>query len=310
MVLLPDLVLSQSAGYLARGEVIRAKTPAWLIGALLGSIAIMLFACGEPSPGNDPSSGSSQSSPTPTGLANWPDVDSGGEACVVRYPHDLGKLENAFDGTIEAVEFGNYNEDAGATPVRLEFRVNEVFRGQHIDNFVVMNTWDFMLPNEDVTGTRLLAAAGPSLDLMGCGFTRPYSEDDASRWRKTFSLAGPEDCGKEVRDCSLGEPSSIPATCERDSLTFAIAANIDQGSYPFDVLGCDQRFVSLRLDLGADACPPEATKEQRKECARKKTAYFIERDGTWELITYESHTRCDIVQELVPSFPDDFCRPD
>lgn len=290
--------------------MIQAKTMPWRIGALLGSIAIMLLACGEVRPDSDVTSGSAQSPGPPSGLANWPDVDSEGETCVVRYPRDLDDQEKAFDGTIETVEFGDYNEDAGAAPVRLEFRVNEVFRGEHIDNFVVMNTWDFMLPDEDVTGTRLLVAAGPSLDLMGCGFTRPYSEDEASMWRKTFARVAPEDCGKEVRDCSLDELTPVPATCERESLAYAIAANIDQGSFPFDVLGCNERFVSLRLDLGADACPPEATKEQRKECARKKTAYFSERDGTWELITYESHTRCDTVQDLAPSFPDHFCRAD
>lgn len=120
------------------------------------------------------------------GDATWPDTDVGGtSSCVIEYPEDLAERPVAFDGTITAVTTGAHDEDAGATPVRLEVQINEVFAGDVRDS-VVMHTWDFMLQDRDVEGARVLAAAEPSLDLMGCGFTRPYSSAEAAEWRATF----------------------------------------------------------------------------------------------------------------------------
>ncbi len=72
--------------------------------------------------------------------------------------------------------------------MRLELRVNQRFKGA-VGATVVLKTWDFMLPQEDVTGVRVLAAAGESLDLMGCGFTRPYSPEDAAVWAEAFGVS-------------------------------------------------------------------------------------------------------------------------
>lgn len=122
--------------------------------------------------------------------AAWPetDVDSA-SSCIVEYPEDLPDRPIAFDGTITDVATGARDEDAGATPVRLDVQINEVFSGD-VQDSVVMRTWDFMLQDRDVQGARILAAAERSLDLMGCGFTRPYSETEAAEWRAAFSSAG------------------------------------------------------------------------------------------------------------------------
>jgi hypothetical protein len=49
----------------------------------------------------------------------------------------------------------------------------------------VLNTFDFILPDDwrDAVGTKILAAFGPTRDLMGCGFTRPWDENTARAWR-------------------------------------------------------------------------------------------------------------------------------
>jgi hypothetical protein len=147
-------------------------------------------------------------------------------------------------------------------------------------------------------GRMLATALCIALTVFGCG--RPSSGPAAAD-------LSPEDCGKEVRDCDLGELTPVPAGCKRASYEYAIAAEIDEGSYPFRELGCNEDYLSLRIDFGADACPPEATKEERERCARMKTAYFVADDGSWKLLTYERRTRCEGVQSLDSSFPTAFC---
>jgi len=120
-------------------------------------------------------------------VAGWPSVDTAAVTCVVTYPDDLTESSVAFDGTVVGVQAGEPQPDAGGDrPVRLELRVNQRFKGA-VGAAVVMKTWDFMLPGEDVTGVRVLAAAGESLDLMGCGFTRPYSPEEAAVWAEAFA---------------------------------------------------------------------------------------------------------------------------
>ena len=52
---------------------------------------------------------------------------------------------------------------------------------------MVLNTFDLMLPDDpqDAVGVRILAAFGPTRDLMACGFTRPWDEKTARVWRAT-----------------------------------------------------------------------------------------------------------------------------
>lgn len=273
-----------------------------LWGVLL-SIALAAVACGDPE--NSLPKGTP---PTAVGdVTEWPDVDTENMGCVIDYPDDLAARHRAFAGRVESVELGEYDEDAGARPVRVAFRIEELFRGILHGEYLVLNTWDFMLPDHDITGTRVLAATDISGDLMGCGFTRPYSKQEARMWREMFAALSPEDCGKEVRDCYLGAPSPVPADCTRASFEYAIASQIDQGNFPFKLIGCNDRYLSLRVDLGD--CLPEATKEERRECARQKKAYFHTKKGMWNLLTYEEGTRCAQVQSLQPEFPSEFCQP-
>ncbi len=249
---------------------------------------------------------SASASPTVLGdLAQWPDVETQNMDCVVSYPDDLPSRAFAFDGTIQAVELAGYDEDAGARPARIKVRINELFRGD-LDEFVVLRSWDFMLPEGDLRGRRLLAATGQTLDMMACGFTRPYSQEDANFWRRTFADGAPDECGAEVRDCDLGEPTPVAAGCSRASYEYAIYSNIDAGDFPFRVIGCDEKYLALRVDLGD--CPPEPTKDERKQCARKKTTYFRLAGDVWDLLTYEDQTRCFVVQSIEPGFPSEFCR--
>lgn len=37
-----------------------------------------------------------------------------------------------------------------------------------------------------VVGLRVLLSAGETLDLKGCGYSRPYDASEADTWRRTF----------------------------------------------------------------------------------------------------------------------------
>ncbi len=148
-------------------------------------LALATAACGDPEPLSTVTSGEGRQQMQ--GDAAWPESDlDGASSFVVEYPEDLPERAVAFDGTITGVSTGSYDEDAGATPVRLDVQINEVFAGD-VGDSVVVRTWDFILQGRDVEGARILAAAERSLDVMGCGFTRPYSSAEAAEWRATFS---------------------------------------------------------------------------------------------------------------------------
>lgn len=121
----------------------------------------------------------------------WPPTDPGEAAtCLRQYPEDLSTMPLAFDGTIVGVRRGTYDKEAGGTPVDLELVVNQVFRGD-LGAKVTMHTLDFSGPGSDEpwdpTGIRILAAAGEKLDVMYCGFTRPFSSSEAAEWSAAFS---------------------------------------------------------------------------------------------------------------------------
>lgn len=116
-------------------------------------------------------------------------------------------------------------------------------------------------------------------------------------------------CGKEVRDCDPGEPEPEPARCNRRSYELAIANQIDDGGFAFREVACDGEHLTLRVDVGAGLCPPEATKEERRECAREKVAFFVARKGAWEIVTYAERGDCATVQSIEPGFPDSVCDP-
>lgn len=121
----------------------------------------------------------------------WPPTEPGEAAlCVFQYPDDLGDMPIAFDGTVVSIHRGEFVEEAAATPVDLELRVQRAFRGD-LGDTVTMHTWDFSDPGTtntwDPTGIRVLAAASDTLDVMFCGFTRPYSASDEEVWETVFS---------------------------------------------------------------------------------------------------------------------------
>jgi hypothetical protein len=158
-----------------------------------------------------------------------------------------------------------------------------------------------------VNGRAWVAALAVVVGAAACG--TPQRADSAAQPSPRLTAGADEFCGKEVRDCDLDYSNPIPAGCNDESYDYAIEQSIDAGYFPFDEIGCDGKYLALRVDLGADACPPEATEEEREQCARMKTAYFVERDGTWDLITYEERTHCSYVQSIEPSFPSRLCEP-
>ncbi len=149
---------------------------------LIGMIAlgVLLAACG----GLGDIAGSDAT-------VQWPETseDTSAGSCVYKYPEDLEERPYAFDGTVVSVSRGEYVEDAGSTPLELRVQINEAFNGDLSDT-VTVHTWDFSSPESgdtvDLVGARILAATGDTMDLMGCGFTRPYSVEDAELWRTTF----------------------------------------------------------------------------------------------------------------------------
>jgi hypothetical protein len=107
--------------------------------------------------------------------------------CVSQYPDALGANANAFDGTVVRVAVGAHPHGPSDPRFLVTLRVNETFAGEAADT-VDMQTWDFMLPSdyESIIGTRILAAAGPSLEIKACGYTRAYDEKTANAWRDLF----------------------------------------------------------------------------------------------------------------------------
>lgn len=129
------------------------------------------------------------SSPAPSWLIAMSDPDPPAGSCVHQYPEDLRSRPVAVDATILSVTRGPYDEDARGTPVTIHLQVNRVFNGPPRDSLRI-SSWDFTTAadeSSDPIGVRLLAAMEPSLDLMACGFTRPYSEGDAQRWEAAFN---------------------------------------------------------------------------------------------------------------------------
>jgi hypothetical protein len=119
---------------------------------------------------------------------SWPDARPPAAAsCISVYPDELSTNANAFDGTVTGVHVGELDKDAAAAPATVEVVVHETFAG-HRRGTVTMKTWDFMLPEDptSVVGLRVLLAAGDTLDLKGCGYSRPYNASEAKTWREAF----------------------------------------------------------------------------------------------------------------------------
>lgn len=148
-----------------------------------------------PAAAPQPDSGSGSSAP----IAADEEVDStstgGGSStssasCIETYSLDaLPNRRFAFDGTVTAIESGSRVADEEAAPVRVEYQVNEWFKGGEGDT-VTLQSWDFIVaggagdPALDV-GTRVLVSGDEDM-AWGCGFTREYSARDARAWRNAL----------------------------------------------------------------------------------------------------------------------------
>jgi hypothetical protein len=174
----------ESVNWVARPDNQCVADTRWFVGEFVdttgaGRVDDSLSASTSVPPADD------QSSPA------WPSTETGAAAeCVYQYPDDLADRPVAFDGTVLSISHGAYVDDAGAAPVELVLQVNEVYRGD-LGRTVTMHTFDFSGPDQasewDPTGIRILAAASESLDVMACGFTRPYSAQDAALWADAFA---------------------------------------------------------------------------------------------------------------------------
>ncbi|GEP34459.1 hypothetical protein NSZ01_22270 [Nocardioides szechwanensis] len=119
---------------------------------------------------------------------DWPSVSIGPAiSCAYDYPDDLPDRAGAIAGTVIGVRLTEYVAGADAVPATVSVLISEWFRGGS-DPTVVLNTFDFMLPDDwrDAVGTKILAAFGPTRDLMACGFTRPWDEKTAREWRAAY----------------------------------------------------------------------------------------------------------------------------
>ncbi|MCD4534446.1 PASTA domain-containing protein [Nocardioides sp. cx-169] len=115
----------------------------------------------------------------------WPPGEPGPAiSCVYTYPEDLPERAQAVAGTVTEVRLGGDDSDAGATAATVTLAVDEWFRGESGPT-VVLHTTDLMLPDrpQDAVGVKILAAFGPTRDMMACGFTRSWDEKTARAWR-------------------------------------------------------------------------------------------------------------------------------
>lgn len=187
--------------YEAQRDFRGAPVTRMLIGlVLLGVLAAACATAAEDvaEPGNvsldqaaDASTAERSSAASHDTAVRWPEPqeDPPAAMCVHSYPEDLDERPYAFDGTVVSVSRGEHVEEAAGTPLELKVEINEAFNGD-LASTVTLHTWDFAPESEatfDPTGARILVATGDTMDVMACGFTRPYSVDDAELWRTTFS---------------------------------------------------------------------------------------------------------------------------
>lgn len=116
-------------------------------------------------------------------------------SCEQNYPDGLAAFPLAFDGTILEQRVARAAEmapdpDRLMTPMIVTFQVNKDYTGR-AGGRVVLRTWDYdsSTPNPSHVGERFLVATHESRDVTLCGFTRPYSDQDAIYWDSIFSAA-------------------------------------------------------------------------------------------------------------------------
>ncbi len=122
-------------------------------------------------------------------------------------------------------------------------------------------------------------------------------------------------CVADSSGCRLpSAPPSLRAACHEESYRQAIAREIDGARFPFSGVRCDGRHLVLDLDFGSPGCsrpdPASGTGEIAHCGVYLVRAYFTERNGLWNLITYRAldHLpRCAELRRADPTFPREFC---
>jgi len=152
---------------------------------------VALTACSD-GRDSDPGGGGSASGPTEAGdeltdpiVAE--DGSSGLASCAFEFTREtLAEREFAFEGTVEAIS----EPAAMDAPIEVDFAVARWFHGGE-GTTVTLKTYD-------VSGTSLagdlgleagerILAAGDDAFLWGCGFSMPYTDQDADLFEEAFA---------------------------------------------------------------------------------------------------------------------------
>ena len=111
-------------------------------------------------------------------------------SCVEEYTLEtLPHRRFAFDGTVTAIEQGEYEADAAAARTSVTYDVHEWYAGGD-GATVTLSSWDFIVDGSSgdpplEVGKRLLVSGDTDM-AWGCGFTRAYSAAEAEQWRDAF----------------------------------------------------------------------------------------------------------------------------
>ena len=152
-------------------------------------------------------------------------------------------------------------------------------------------------------------------ELEGPAASRPVVDrGDGRRFTPTPDGAGytapAAPCGLEDLACQgKVPPTTAPAAaCTTESYRYAVAAEIDGGHYPISNERCDGTWAAFDVDLGADACRPEADADDPCRGTRVHRTFWRNDDGRWRLLSYQGTGDCDEARAADPRFPPDVCR--
>lgn len=184
-----ELMMDTRTSLPDRGSTRRTMLAAALLLVLaFGGVVVALTMLGEAGPtgSQDLADGSSPASTQDErGATGVPSAvpGAGSASCVATYTlATLGEREHAFAGTVTAIDGDE-----------ITFEVEEVFRGDVAGALTLGGGLLLAGTSPDsgpplTVGDRVLVA-GDGRFAWGCGFTQPYDDDVAARWRD--ALEGP-----------------------------------------------------------------------------------------------------------------------
>jgi hypothetical protein len=127
---------------------------------------------------------------------------------------------------------------------------------------------------------------------------------------------GPDGCGLEVNDCSLGgatpAPEDVgPAECMTESFQEAVISNIDGGSFMIVDPYCDGSWAAFLVDRSRDSCPAgEGPPPPGCEPGTRADLTFWQSvGGHWQILTFSEAGGCADVRAVAPDFPEAICGP-